>query len=272
MPASNCSSQGSCCHLDCSGLGEQCRWMEKGNQTGCCRWIAGVGHHHQPLSLRTSCLDSTEPRCSLKHILPLVPGYPNIAALESCLSDGIIRVKPIYYHPELLHQASHPSTLIHPRGRKCPTMVWTVPVCALGKHVPGCWRREKKKRNAFICKEFALCVSLVGLTTTHTRFSELGLWKKWGERAFITMERFYMVLSSLEDVNFSGGYSMKESTKDNGSAKWPLKPLQLCQGKEQEGMETTLPGSISGHCRWYQAITRFPPPEKEENNVPKNFF
>lgn len=48
-----------------------------------------------------------------------------------------------------------------------------------------------------------------------------------------------MVLSSLaEDVNFLGGYSMKGNTKDNDKkrqktkAKWPLKPLQLCQGRE----------------------------------------
>lgn len=83
MPASNCSSEGGWCHLDCSGLGEQCRWMEKGNQTGRCRWIAGAGHHHQPLGFTTSCLDSTGPRCSFSHILPLVPGYPSTAAIES---------------------------------------------------------------------------------------------------------------------------------------------------------------------------------------------
>lgn len=41
---------------------------------------------------------------------------------------------------------------------------------------------------------------------------------------------------------------------------------------EQQGMKTTLPGSISGHCRWYQTITRFLPTRKRKTPSTKEFL
>lgn len=40
-------------------------------------------------------------------------------------------------------------------------------------------------------------------------------------------------------------------------------------------MKTTLPGSISGHCRWYQTITRFLPTRKRKTlyqRIPANWM
>lgn len=62
-------------------------------------------------------------------------------------------------------------------------------------------KEEKRTETA----SFAPCVPLVGGTITHTSFNELRLQEKGGKGAFMTMERFYMVLSSLaEDLKFWG--------------------------------------------------------------------
>lgn len=62
--------------------------------------------------------------------------------------------------------------------------------------------KEEKGREAASFARFAPCVPPVGVTITHTSFSELGLQEKGEKEAFVSMERFYMVLSSLaEDLN-----------------------------------------------------------------------
>ena len=89
VPASNCSSWWSWLS---SGLLRFRATVQEGgkeDQRGHCRWIAEAGHSHEPLSTGRCCLDSMHQRCTLSHLLLLVPISRGVGPSQCCCYQAL---------------------------------------------------------------------------------------------------------------------------------------------------------------------------------------